>query len=410
MIQFVFRNRLWILFTAAFVVLLLAVFRSESNEPGAMQKYYELPITQLEKIEYAGTMNLTEKEQAQVHYTVIREENILQPKEPLYRIEIKNISSENKNLKTYVANLQTVKNFYASPLIKTIAQDWSTLDYLYELEHDAKRDEEYGFKNCTNKLTLIFRTQTRIFCIGLASQSDTRRYIFDQSKNKTLIIPDFIARRIQNNIFAQRENSLYPHGVHGIDTIEWSIGKDLIAKFPTLKEKTTGRIALRKMVKEEGKKKIDVWYVENHLGIKPSHAAEAMQFITALRIQKLFATNVQPHDKPLTDFFAALGFTPSAIPAMTGVIKLKKADKQDIILTPFSFFSPNVRPQRTPAFQLENERALSQESIAVSQYNAGYLSADMYPRLTAILTKFEGDLLAEKEKKIGIEKKNKKPK
>ncbi|MBV6494662.1 MAG: hypothetical protein LDLANPLL_02696 [Turneriella sp.] len=404
MIQFIYRNRLVLLLGTAILVLLLSLFWPEKSKPGEMQKYYTIPVSQLNAIEYQGVMDFTEKSRVQIHYTITREINEIQREEPLYRVDILKLENAEAKLNARIKSLSGLKTFYAGALVKTIAADWSALDYLYTIEHDAKRDKEYGIKDCTNKLTLTFYSQKRVFCIGNATQSDTRRYILDTEKNKVLITPDFTIRRIQNNIYAQRDTTLYPQGNQGIDTIELKLGKDFLNAFPNLKEKTSGHLTLRKAIKDDGPKKIDVWYVENQLGIKPSHAAEAMQLFTALRVYNPFAINPFPKGKNILENLASLGMGAAPTYAFTGAIKLKKTDKQDIVLTDFVAFAPNEHFLKALPFQQDGVEIKKRDALIASRYNVGYLSADVYPRFTAIFTKFEGDLRAQKEKEKPKEK------
>lgn len=369
--------RLVLLFGGATVILLLALFWPEAKKTGDMQKYYTMPIAQLTELSYSGEMLKKDKEYAAVDYTIFREENILKEKEPLYRVEIKSPGA--------------VKKFYAAPLIRTFVQDWSEPDYYYLLEHDPKRDEEYGFLGCKNKLSVKFRTREKSFCIGKPSQGDTRRYVLDSGADKVIIMPDYVARRIVGNIFVQREQTLYPHGSEGADLIEISVGREVLQRYPTLREKTGGNFALRLLVKQDGKEKTNVWHVENTLSIKPSHAAEFAQYINGMRVNALLAQDAVPQGT-IAEVMKPLGISDKIVPAISGAVKLKKTDKQDVTLTRWSVFAPGVRPAVKMELQSENVTVKPLDALVVSQYNAGYVTADQYPRLLAILTKFENDL------------------
>lgn len=401
--NFLLKNRILLLFTTAAVILVAALFWPEAKKAGEMQKYYSIPQSQLQSISYAGEMSLGDKNKVNVDYVIQREENILKPKEPLYRVEIKDLMTTDAKLARRVDELKSLKSFYASALVRTIVQDWSEPDYFYVLKHEAERDAEYGIKGCLNKLTVTFRSGPRQFCVGTSSQGDTRRYLLDIQKDKILITPDFTVRRILNNIFAQREQSLYPHGSEGIDLVEIKIEPDQLKQFPLIREKTGGAFKLRMLVKDEGKTKINVWHMEGLLSIKPTHAAEFAQLLNALRVNAPFATPALVTDKPLTDALKTAGAPPAAQPAVTGAIKVKKTDQQDTLLTQFAFFPTGVRAAPQPAFQFENTVIKPLDTLIVSHYNAGYLTADLFPRLLSILTKFEGDLL-EAQKKGAQEK------
>ncbi len=391
----ILRNRIPLLFTAAAILLIAALFWPETKKAGEMQKYYSIPQAQLESIEYSGEMSLGDKTKARIEYAIRREDNILKPKESLYRVEVKNLSATDSALAKRVAELKNLKGFYAGALVKTIVQDWSEPDFYYVLKHEPGRDAEYGIKDCPNKLTATFRSGKKQFCIGTSSQGDSRRYLLDIEKDKLLITPDFTVRRILNNIFAQREQSLYPHGSEGADLIETKIEPEILKKFPLLREKTGGLMKLRMLIKDEGKTKINVWHVDGMLSIKPSHAAEFAQLFNALRVNAPFAVDA---GQPIAEAIRAAGIDAKALPGLTGAVKVKKTDKQDTLISEFAFFPPGVKAAPQPAFQFENQLVRPLDTLVVSQYNAGYITADLYPRLLGILTKIETDLTESQKK------------
>lgn len=404
--NFILRNRVLILFTASALTLVIALFWPEAKKPGEMQKYYSIPQNQLESIAYSGQMTIADKKTARVEYVIQREENILKPKEPLYRIEIKSLSTTDSQAFKRVAELQAVRSFYASSMVRTMVQDWSEPDYFYILKHESERDAEYGLKDCANKLTLTFRARTKQFCVGTATQGDSRRYLLDVDADKVLITPDFTVRRLLNNIFAQRDQALYPHGPEGADLIEVNVQREVLEKFPLLKEKTSGRVKLRMLINDEGKTKINVWHVEGQLAIKPSHAAEFAQLFNALRVNAPFATSALGSEQSMAAAARIAGIDAQAVPGLTGAIKLRKTDKQDIQLAAFSFYPPGVKAKPQPAFQFEQQLVRPLDTLVVSHYNAGYLSADLYPRITGILTKFEIDLNEAKQKESAAKEAN----
>lgn len=416
--NFFLRNRILLLFSFAAAFLVFALFWPEPRKPGEIQKYYSLPQAQLESIEYSGEMQLGDapagkKEKlsapaaTRVEYAIHREDNVLKPKEPLYRVDINSLVTTDKTLAPRVAELTRLKKFYASALVRSIVQDWSEPDYYYILKHEAERDQEYGLKDCSNKLRIKFKSTEKSFCVGTPTQGDTRRYLIDTDKDKVLITPDFTVRRLLNNIFAQREQALYPHGSDGADLIEIKINSDALKKLPLLRDKTGGNLKLRMLVKIDGKEKTNVWHVDGLLSIKPSHAAEFAALINALRVNAPFAVDSLP-GKALADAIHAAGIDSKALPTLMGAVKIKKTDKQDLELASFAFFPPGIRPVTNVPFQLDKQLIRPLDTLVVSQYNAGYISADNHPRLMSILTKLESDL-AEAQKK-GAEEKAKKEK
>ncbi|HNJ66411.1 MAG TPA: hypothetical protein PKW28_10985, partial [Turneriella sp.] len=234
--NFLIRNRILLLFTTAFIVLVVALFWPEPKKSGEMQKYYTRDASQLLSLRYRGAMSLGEKSKVLADYEILREENPVKPKEPFYRIQVHSVTTDDAALKSRVQVLAQAKTFPASALIRSIVQDWSALDFYYILPHDAAKDSEYGLQNCENSLQLKFKADERAFCIGTQSQGDTRRYILDRSKNKLLITPDYTVRRVLNNIFAQREQLLQPYGADAFDLLELNIAPAMLQKLPLLSE------------------------------------------------------------------------------------------------------------------------------------------------------------------------------
>jgi len=402
-----YKNRVLLLFVAATGVLLAALFWPEAKKPGEIQKYYSMPADQLLSLEYSGTMSLDEKNKARVHYAITRDENPLKPAEPVYKVEVRKLKATDDKTAKRVSELSRLQTFYASALVRTIIQDWSQPDFYFIIPHEAQRDAEYGLKGCRDLLTVQFKTKIRKFCIGTATQGDTRRYVLDADNDKLLLTPDFSVRRILNNIYAQREQSLHPYGADGADLIEATIGAAELAKLPLLREKTGGNIKLRMLVKDEGKKKINVWHVENTLSIMPSHAAEFAQLLYALRVSAPFALNAGKAGAGISELAQQAAIDAKAQPALTGAIKIKKTDKQDVQLTAFAFYPPGVKPRETHAYQFDQQLVRPKDTLVVTNFNSGYITADLYPRLSAILQKFETDLLEAQKK--GEEQKKKKP-
>lgn len=390
--NFLIRNRIALLFFAAAVVLLAALFWPEPKKPGEMQKYYSRDPAQLLSLRYRGSMNLTEKKQVQVDYEIVRETNPARPRESVYRIEVHSVATEDPALKSRVAALARARTFPASALIRSIVQDWSSPDFYYVLPHDAAKDQEYGLQNCENSLQLKFKADEQKFCIGTASQGETRRYVLDQSRDRILITPDYTVRRVLNNIFAQREQLLQPYGNDALDLIELNIAPSMLQKLPRLSQKTGGHMRLRMLVKKDGPAPVNVWHVENLLTIKPSHAAEFAQLLQAIRIQAGFAQPMLASDAQQKDLNKALGLAETVQPAVSGSLMLKRTDQQDLLLTRYVFFAPSVRPTERREFQSENTVVRSLDTLAASSFNAGYITADLFPRFAAIFQKFENDL------------------
>ncbi len=412
--NFLIRYKISLLFGGALAVLILAIFWPETKKSGELQKYYTRKADQLMAISYAGEMQLTDKRKVRVAYEIHREENPVQPKEPVYRIDIKELTTTDGTLAKRVAELANVKRFYSSALVKSIVLDWAAPDYYFILPYEApsdgqaadvakNRDAEYGFKDCPNLLKLQFKADQQEFCVGTATQGDTRRYLLDRLKNKIVIGPDFSVRRLVNNIFAQRETSLHPFGGEGIDTLELKISPQVLAKYPLVREKTGGMLKLRMLVKGEGNKKTNVWHVENLLSIKPSHAAEYAQLLQAMRINGLLALDAQATAAGTTELLKSAGLDPKLIPPLEGTFSIKRTDKLDTVVARYAFFPPDVRPIGKTTLQGENTLVRPRDSLALSSFNAGYISADMYPRMLAILQKIENDL--REAQKVGEERK-----
>jgi len=396
------RYRNLLLFSGATIILVLAFFWPEPKKPGELQKYYSISPQQLRSIEYSGTMQLVGKKTATATYAINREDNPLKQKDSLYRIEIRSLSTQDPALAARVAELKNLKIFYGGALMRTIVQDWAAIDYYYILPHEPARDAEYGLSGCTNKLILTFKATKKEFCIGNATQGDTRRYILDREKGKLLITPDFTVRRLSNNIFAQREQALHPYGDAG-NIIDLRIEAPLIKNYPLLYEKTNGALRLRMLVKDDEKGKMNVWHVDKILSIKPSHAAELANVFNALRVNAAFASDVAEREVPLGEVIKKTGFSVDMKPTLSGGIYQKKTDEQDFLLTGFAFFQPSLKAPSAIPFQLDGQSVRPLDSLVASHFTAGYLTADVYPRLTGVLVKIETDLL-EAQKKGAQEK------
>jgi hypothetical protein len=166
----------------------------------------------------------------------------------------------------------------------------------------------------------------------------------------------------------------------------------MLQKLPLLSEKTGGRMRLRMLVKKDGPAPVNVWHVENLLTIKPSHAAEFAQLLQAIRIQAAFAQPMLAPDVQQKDLNKALGLAETVQPAVSGSLMLKRTDQQDLLLTRYAFFAPAARPTERREFQTENTLVRPLDTLAASSFNAGYITADLFPRFAAIFQKFENDL------------------
>jgi len=396
--NFIIKNKITLLFAGSFFVLLLALFWPETKKAGELQKYYTRPADQLVAISYKGEMQLGDKQKVLIAYDILKEENLLKPQEPVYRIEVRELSTTDKSLAKRVAELSQLKRFYASSLVKTIVLDWAAPDYYFLLPYVAEganataKDSEYGFKDCPNQLKLQFKADLKEFCIGAASQGDTRRYLLDRKTQQIVIGPDFTVRRLINNIFAQREQSLHPYGNDGVDTIDIKVAPALLLKYPLLREKTGGIIKLRMLVKDEGNKKINVWHVENLLSIKPSHAAEYAQLLQAMRVNAQLAIDAPAQTASLSDLMTPLGLGAKAIPEIEGTISVKQTDKQDTLVSRYALFGSGVKASGSIALQQAKTLVRPLDTLALSSFSAGYITADLYPRVQGILQKFENDL------------------
>lgn len=381
-----------LLLAASAAFLLAALFWPEDKKPGDMQKYYSRDASQLMSLRYRGAMYLGEKNSVTADYEILREENPVKPKEPVYRVLVHSVVTSDAALRGRVEALARAKSFPASALIRSIVQDWSSPDFFYLLPHEAARDNEYGVQNCAASLQLTFRADERVFCIGAQSQNETRRYVLDRSKDRVLITPDYTVRRVLNNIFAQREQLLHPYGADAFDTVELNIASAMLRTLPLLAEKTGGRLRLRKLVKKDAAAPVNVWHVENLLSIKHSHAAEFAQLLIALRIQAPFAQQAIAPDASVQDLNAVLGLSPSLPAPVSGSLLVKKTDAQDVVLTRYAFFGPGIRPRERREIQAENQVVRPLDTLAASSFTAGYITADLFPRFAAVFQKFENDL------------------
>ncbi|MCX7633094.1 MAG: hypothetical protein N2Z22_07170 [Turneriella sp.] len=387
--DFLRRNRIAILFSGAALILLAALFWPEPKKQGELQKYYSRDSRQLLTLRYRGSMQFREKETVQVDYTIQREENLLHPRDAVYRIQIDKLETDHAQLKKRIEELRQANKFYGSGLVRTMVYDWSAPDYYYILEHDPAKDVEYGLDGCKNHLEITFRAGSEEFCIGAASQGETRRYVLDKKRNKIVITPDYTVRRILNSILAQREQLLQPFG-DGADLLEIVLSPEMQQKFPRLREKTGGRFNLRMVVKKDEPTPLNVWHVENLLSIKPSHAAELAQLINAMRIHAILARPALTPEAPLAEILKNAGLSEKAVPAVSGSLMLRKTDQQHAVVTRFAFFAPHVRT--AVPLQLENSTVQKLDTLALSAANSGYITADLYPRFAAIFQKFENDL------------------
>lgn len=389
--NFLIRNRILLLFASTAVVLLAALFWPETKKLGDMQKYYTRDPAQLLSLRYRGAMNFDEKNKVQIDYEIVREDNTTKPREFVYRVHVHSLNATQAALQERIKTLEPVKDFYASTLVRSIVQDWSSPDFYYILSHDAAKDAEYGLQNCENLLRLQFKADEKEFCLGAPSQGETRRYILDRSKDRLLITPDYTIRRLLNNIFAQREQLLHPYGSDSYDLIEFNVHPETLKKYPLLAEKTGGKLRLRMLVKKDGPTPINVWHVENLLSIKPSHAAELAQFLSALRMPALLAQSALKPEASLQELQSAAGVA-NKMPVLSGSLLRKRTDQQDLLLTRFAFFAPGIRHGNKAGWQTEKTEIKPLDTLAITAFNTGYLTADNFPRFAALLQKFENDL------------------
>jgi len=402
---------LLILFISIPMILLSVIFWPESKGKDDIKKYYTIPVRDLQMISYKGVQKIHDKNWMRVEFEIHREENLLNGN-TLFRIEVKNVDSTDFTIREEIQNLKKIRPFYGLPLVQSIIGDWASLEYIYAFDFDEKRIAEYGLKDCANHLSVKFKNSTKSFCIGKNNFNDTRRYLLDEDQKQFLIIPDYIARRIENNIFAQKDTSPFPQGTDGVNFIDTSINSFLLSNFPVLKERTNGQLKLRMVVKAEPKGNIHVWHIENLLAIKPSHAAELAQYILSLSAKQPIQLNVETIKNQLSDAVNGLRYIRAEKAALHCAIKKKQTDKGDLLLTELMIFPPQVRllasdfsPFNLP-LQIQNL-----DHLFISKYASGYLSADHYPRLLAILHKIEGDLREDAQKsaeaKNAAEKKKK---
>ena len=392
-------KNLLILFASALILLVSVIFWPEPKGKDDIKKYYSIPLQQLQMISYKGMQKIHDKYWTNIEFEIHREENLLNPSAPIFRIDVKSVNSTESAIRAEIQDLKKIRCFYGLPLVQSIISDWASLEYIYAFDYEEKRLLEYGLKDCSNRLSVKFKSFTKSFCIGKNNFNDTRRYIFDQEQNQFLIIPDYVARRMENNIFAQKDTSPLPQGTDGLDFIDVSVNAALLAKYPVLKERTNGQLKLRMAVKTEPKGNINVWHFESLLAIKPSHAAELAQYILSLRARQPIQLNAETIKNQLSDAVNGLKSVRAEKATLYSVIKKKRTDKGDLIATELMIFPPEVRLQSSEFFQFNPPLQIQNlDHLFISKYTSGYLSADHYPRLLAIFHKFEADLREDAQK------------
>lgn len=388
------RYRVLLLTGGAAVVLLLSAFWPEEKKQGEVQKYYKHNSEKLLSLSYEGAMSFGEKEKVDVSYQISPAVPPLKFRENLFQIELKRLTSPEKKLRVELEKISRAKIFFASGLVQTMVNDWAQLDFYFVIPYEATREKEYGLENCANRIQILFKNDDREFCVGTASHGDTRRYLLDRKKNQIVIVPDYVVRRMTNNILAQRNETLQPYISDAINQIEVKLSESAMRNLPTIKAKTKGVFKLKMLVKRDEAKPSRVWFVEDLMGVRPSHAAEFAQLLTALRISRLFALPAQSTQASLDHLQSQVGLTSKDAPTLSGTIGIQQTDRQDTVLTRYALFAPGVRPSLQPAFQKDGPALRPHDSLVISSQNAGYLSADLYPRFEAILLKFEVDLKA----------------
>ncbi len=386
------RYRVLLLMGGAAAVLLLAAFWPEEKKQGEVQKYYNHNVEKFLSLSYEGAMAFGEKEKVDVSYQISPAVPPLKVSETLYQIEVKRLTSPEKKLSVELEKFSRAKVFFASGLVQTMVSDWAQLDFYFVIPYEAAREKEYGLENCANRIQIHFKNDDREFCVGTASYGDARRYLLDRKKNQIIIVPDYVVRRVTNNILAQRNEVLQPYISDAINQIEVKLSESAMRNLPTLKAKTKGSFKLRMLVKRDETKPTRVWFVDEQMGIRPSHAAEFAQLLTALRISHLFALSAQSTQASLEHLESQVGLIPKDVPTLSGTIGIQQTDIEDTVLTRYALFPPGVRPSLQPAFQKDGPAPRPRDSLVISSQNAGYLSADLYPRFEAILLKFEVDL------------------
>ena len=108
----------------------------------------------------------------------------------------------------------------------------------------------------------------------------------------------------------------------------------------------------------------------------------------------------------LADIAKVAGLGARVQPAIEGTFAVKQTDKQDTLISRYAFFAPETKPETLIALQQDKTLVRPRDTLAVSSFNAGYITADLYPRMQAILQKIENDL--REAQKAGEEQKAKK--
>jgi hypothetical protein len=116
--NFIIKNKTALLFVGSIFVLVLALFWPETKKAGELQKYYTRPADQLVAISYKGEMQLADKQKVLVAYDILKEENLLKPKEPVYRIEVRELY--NNRQEPYKTRRRT---FSAEEILREFARE-----------------------------------------------------------------------------------------------------------------------------------------------------------------------------------------------------------------------------------------------------------------------------------------------
>lgn len=284
------------LISVSFIFLLIALFLPEKTKSGEPRKLYHYKESDLKSLTYKGPVKMVENgPEINLEYKIIPEAYPYKAGEYLWKVNIEQFPVREKwptekKWHTAMERYASVKTFYGLNLIRSIVQDFVALEYLFELDVSSSGKEKYGFEPCRAELTLEFTKKTKSFCLGDTVQNKSRRYVREKNGN-TYLMADYIFRRLENNIFAQKNLSVSPYNPEDLSYVYIWPEKEFLKNLPEtreiLKEKLSFQVRLHSLPGEKDRR---VWYLENDLLVPPSHAAVTATEL--LRIETEFAENI----------------------------------------------------------------------------------------------------------------------
>lgn len=291
-------NKKFLTGLAVLAILLfgIALFIPEKSKSGEPRKLYSYKEADLKKLTYTGPMKISDSApEIQVKYTIVPEAYPYKSGEYFWKIEIENFPSadnwpKEKKWHSALARYASLKSFYGLNLIRSVVQDFTALDFLFEVDAEPARDSQYGFDPCKAQLLLEFRKGTKSFCLGSSTQNNGKRYVREVTGN-TYLMPDYIFRRLENNIFAQKNLLVSPYNPEDTSYIYLWPSRGFSGTMPETRSITKDKLAFQvRMHALPGEKERRVWYLENDLLVPPSHAAVISTEL--LRIETEFAEEI----------------------------------------------------------------------------------------------------------------------